>query len=272
MSSSSTSLAALAALLAAPLASAHIGYGGRDFGTLVPGAAPITINTQTASSAFGWADATDADWGDSHRGRFFRFTLTQTASVTFTAQRADRGTGAFNTFLPAFSVFAGLGHLAPNQGSHDSAALSVASRPGGTEGSFRALTDWSIGNDPTYTVSGDPGSGILIEPSLRFFTHIGHAADGTSANFGTAPGILGDGLADGTVTTTLIDLLPGDYSIFVGGANYDAQFLDAEDGPTFLTYGVDLTVQAIPEPGTVGALLGTAALLAAAAFRRSRRS
>ena len=244
-------------------ASAHIGYTGRDFGTLVSDNSTVVRANQTVSSSFGWADATDSDWGDSHRGRFYRFTLTSTASIVISAQRDNAGTSANGTesnFLPGISLFKGLGHLAPEQGSHDSAALSISSRPGGTEGSFRSLTSWSIGNDPTYNTPGDPLSGILYAASLRSFDYIGHIADGTSANFGSEPGIVGDGVADGFVTATFADLGAGDYSIFVGGASYGRQ-LDEPGPTTFPTYGVDVSVRAIPEPGTAGLLvLGAGAL------------
>ena len=55
--------------IAGTKALAHISYTGRNFGTLIINA-DVSNNTQTVSSGFGWADATDADWGDSHRGRF----------------------------------------------------------------------------------------------------------------------------------------------------------------------------------------------------------
>jgi hypothetical protein len=253
--------AATAVLLgAAQTASAHISYSGRNFGTLVIGNPTSSINNQTMSSAFGWADATDSDWGDSHRGRFFRFTLTTTASVMITVQRNALGTGTVGTFLPAISVYSGLAQRSNNEGvqqgevyrtealAHDGAALSVASRPAEAEGSFRSLVDWSIGNDPTYVLAGDPGSGILIPARLAHFTYIGHAADGTSANFGSVSGINGDGVADGFVTATFDGLAAGDYSFFVGGANYGAQLV--ETGPSYPTYGVDVSIQAIPEPST----------------------
>jgi hypothetical protein len=255
------SATATAVLLgAAQTASAHISYTNRNFGTLVVGAPASSINNQTMSSAFGWADATDADWGDSHRGRFFRFTLATTASVMVTVQRNSSGTGTAGTFLPAISVYSGLAQRANNEGvdqggtfrtealAHDGAALSVASRPAEAEGSFRSLVDFSIGNDDTFNTAGDPGSGILIPARLANFTYIGHAADGTSANFGDAAGIIGDGNADGFVTATFDGLAAGDYSLFVGGANYAAQLV--ETGPTYPTYGVDVSVQAIPEPST----------------------
>jgi hypothetical protein len=272
----------LAAACAVPSGlQAHISYSGRDFGALVVGN-PATSNlTQTVSSSFGWADATDDDWGDSHRGRFFRFTLNTSASVMISVERNAGGTGAAGTFLPAFSLFSGLAQRGNNEGvqqgavfraealAHDNAALSTNSRPAGTEGSFRALTGWSIGNDPTYVTANDPTSGILIEPRLASFTYIGHAADGTSANFGLAPGILGDGNADGYVTATIHGLAPGQYSLFVGGANYAAQ--TAEPGPTYPSYGANVTVQAVPEPSAWALLALGGATLGVALRRKLRR-
>jgi hypothetical protein len=269
---------ALAAMVSATVvaspAFAHISYTGRDFGTVTTTGSSIA--GQLVSSGFGWADATDADWGDSHRFRYFRFNVASGTSVQITVARNAAGTGSNGTFLPGFSLFSGLAQRANNEGvwqtlesgstyrtealAHDSAALSVQSLVdqfgsgngsglggSGKEGSFRSLANWSIGNDPTYVTAGNPSSGILIEPRLASFTYIGHAADGTSANFGNAAGILGDGNADGFVTATFADLAPGDYSLFVGGANYGLQ--STETGPSFPTYGVNVTVQAVPEPG-----------------------
>ncbi|MBU6182582.1 MAG: PEP-CTERM sorting domain-containing protein [Verrucomicrobia bacterium] len=270
--------AALAALGTAHLAPAHIGYTNRNFGALLVGAPASSINNQTMSSAFGWADATDADWGDSHRGRFFRFTLTTAASVMVTVQRNASGTGTPGTFLPGISVYSGLAQRANNEGldqggtfrtealAHDGAELSVASRPAGTEGSFRSLVDFSIGNDDTFNTAGDPSSGILIPARLANFTYIGHAADGTSDNFGSVPGIIGDGNADGFVAATFHGLAVGDYSLFVGGANYAAQL--AETTSPFPTYGVNVSVQAIPEPSTWALIALGAGFVGWRTFRR----
>jgi len=246
---------------------AHISYTGRNFGTLII-SADVSNTTQTISSGFGWADATDADWGDSHRGRYFRFTLanplTADQSVRITAERNLLGTGPTGTFLPAFSLFSGLAHLSSPL-AHDRSALSVqwlrqqfgtnSTGLGGSgkEGSLNALGDWAIGNSV---------SEYVIDPSdsLEFFTYIAHAADGTSANFGNVAGIVGDGTADGFVTATFTGLAAGDYSLFVGGANYDLQ--TTEIGPTtYPTYGINVTVGLVPEPSTSSLVLGSAALL-----------
>jgi hypothetical protein len=254
--------AAAAFLGGALVASAHIGYSGRNFSNLVINGSSVSITNQTVSSAFGWADGSDADWGDSHRGRFFRFTLTNQASVVITAQRRAAGTGAPDTFLPAISLFAGLGQASSGEGvfvevvtndvtnlvfrteqaAHDSATLSVTSRPAGTEGSFRAMSTWSIGNDDTYVTNGNPSSGILIPARLVTFTYIGHTADGVATNYGAATGIQGDGVADGAVTATFDNLPAGTYSFFIGGANYGKQV--DEPGPTYPTYGVSVSIRA----------------------------
>jgi hypothetical protein len=235
------------ASLVASVASAHISYTNRNFGTVSQTA--TSINNQTASSAFGWADATDADWGDTHRTRFFRFTVgADNTRVRITVARNSLGTGATGTFLPAFSVFSGLAHTSSPL-AHDGSALSVwwlqqqfGSGNGfglggsGKEGSLNALGSWAIGNSVSDTV-------IAPTDSLRAFTCVGHVADGTSANFGGAAGIVGDGNADGVVTATFL-LAAGDYSLSVGGADYAAQL--SQTGPSFPTYGIDVSVVVEP--------------------------
>jgi hypothetical protein len=128
------------------------------------------------------------------------------------------------------------------------------------------LGNWSIGNDDTYNTGG-PTSGVLYAARLAYFTYIGHAADGTSANFGNAAGIFGDGTADGYLTATFTGLSAGDYSLWVGGANYGLQTV--ETGPsTFPTYGVTVTAALVPEPSVGPLLIGGATLLTL--LRRSR--
>jgi PEP-CTERM motif len=233
-------------LLAAGNVSAHITYGGRDFGVLQGGnvgqSVPLTVTT--ISSDFGWAAATDEDFGDSHRTRAFRFNLANAGIVTLSVQATSAG------FLPGFSIYSGLSHVSPNASAHDSSQLSLdylATLGGPTKkGALVALGDWAVGNDPVYNTPGDPLSGIAIAASLRYFNYIGNAADGTTGNYGFAAGINGDGLADGFVTGTF-NLAAGDYSIFVGGANLASE----NPGPTWTNYSSNLTLSVIPEPSSV---------------------
>jgi hypothetical protein len=260
-----------AACVLAPLsAHAHIGYTGRNFGAFSGGEAPVTIENQNASGSFGWATATDADFGDSHRLRAYRFTLntalTFSISIEGMAYSTTSGTTGVTTthiagLLPGFSVYSGLAHIAPDKADHDGAQISLdylAGLPGpAKEGAFRSLNDWTIGNDgpefnPTYPAA-----------SLSHFKYVGHAVDGTAANFGSEPGILGDGLADGSVTGTF-SLPAGDYSFFVGGADF-ASGVGAV--APYQTYGIRATFAPVPEPATAAlGLLGASAIL----FRRRR--
>jgi hypothetical protein len=264
--SSATAAAAFLATVFASPAFAHISYSGRNFGTITTSGS--TIAGQAVSSSFGWADAADDDWGDSHRFRAYRFTLTGTQSVAITARRQNlvtgtatgQQTGNHDVLLPALSLYSGLSHTTSPL-AHDHSSLSVewlimtfgtSAGTGlggsGKEGSLDALGAWSIGNSLTDYPAASSGS-----DSLRSFAFVGYAADGSAANFGSTPGLVGDGNADGFVTTTFWDLAPGDYSLFVGGANYAAQLTETEAfgalGNAFPTYGLTVTVAPVPEPG-----------------------
>lgn len=245
-----------AAVLLLPLgAEAHITYSGRNFGVFAGGEAPVTILNQAVSGAFGWADGTDADFGDAHRLRAFRFTLTANTTVTIGVQATAFGANIAGV-LPGFSIFSGLVHLSPAQNDHDTAPVSLAwlaSLPGpAKEGVFSALTDWKVGNDDGVTFA-----------DLSSLTYMGHAVDGTAANYGSAPGIVGDGLADSAVTGTF-NLPAGDYSFIVGGADY-ASGIGAV--APFQGYGINTTLTAAPEPTTgLMLLLGLGTL----ALRRQR--
>lgn len=266
------------AVLVLPLseATAHISYSTRNLGTfsvagtLVTGtgnngtltsdgsSATVTITNQNVTGESGWADGTDARFGDSHELRAFRFTLLQPASVTITVMGLTYTAGAIN-FLPlehpGFSLYQGLAHMAPDALDHDQSALSLAwltsiVGAGNFDGAFNALGDWKIGSDDGTTFA-----------DLTSFTYAGNAADGSAANYGAAAGIHGDGVADGTVTVTFA-LAAGDYTLFVGGGNYG--------GASTASYGLQttLTVTAVPEPGAWGMLALGALALGAVAKRR----
>lgn len=226
-------LSCAALLLGAGTASAHISYSNRDFGTLVPNAAPVTIINQTVTGNYGWADGTDDDNADSHKVRYYRFKLDAAAYVTVTFSGSTNSTSTTprdGTIKPAFSIYQGLAHVAPTTNSpgspdYDTSAISMAYRAQlettlghPVEGCFHALKDWRIGGDnqPGPTFDFDAADG------LSTFVFKGYAADGDSTLFGSAPGINGDGNADGTVTKSFY-LQAGDYTIAVGGANYAGQ-------------------------------------------------
>lgn len=233
-------------------AMAHIGYGGRDFGSFTgTAAASNTITNQAATGWHGWVDGTDADWGDSHRLRAFRFTLENEADVKISFKEQVWGT-AVGGIMPGFSVYKGLAHVAPFKADYDTAPGSIAIRDavggvGLTEGSFRALTDWSITND-----DNDPAS---------LFTYVGHAYDGLGIDYGTGviPGA--DGLADHMVSK-VFHLTAGDYSIFVGGTDY------LNSSAPFTSLGIEGMVAVVPEPETYAMLLAGLGLIGFSVSRR----
>ena len=239
------SLTCLILLAGTAALQAHIGYSGRDFGSFSSGGS-VTILNQTVSGTFGWADGTDADYGDSHRMRAYRFNLGYDATITLTASATTNNGALLGDLLPAFSIYGGLAHLPPLAADYDYSIISAqwnAALPGvAREGSFNALGDWKIGSDEGTSFA-----------DLSSFTFKGYAADGTSANFGNTPGLTGDGTADGTVTGTW-NLTAGSYTILLGGADYAAQ------GPApYVNRGVNLTLTVVPEPAAGISLLAAAA-------------
>ena len=250
-------------------ASAHIGYSGRNFGTYSGIDITSTITNQRVTSDYGWADATDANLGDTHKTRAFRFSLTTNAWVTLSFQGLAYTSGGFSfsaLALPAFSLYRGVAAAS----THDFSAISSAWRnttygTNATEGSLNALGDWKIGSDAGTTFA-----------DLSSFTYIGNAADGSSANYGTpAPSLMltdgsnvpnaainGDGNADGFVTGAFY-LAAGDYSVFVGGANYSGT-------ATNTSYGIQGSFTAVPEPST-WALLAVSLLMGGLVIRTKRK-
>lgn len=253
-------LAGLGALASA--GHAHIGYTNRDFGTLVNGSNK-TIATQTVSSNYGWADASDLGLvfdsalalsrdasndettsgvgidnlylGDSHKARAFRLHLDGTLAVTVTATKRDAGSGGAG-LLPGFSVYKGLAAISPFSGSQSSAdydfsnasqawRTSWAQAHVGNAYAFGATQgNWDALGDWYSGGDGDPSDGT----DLSYFQFVGHGSDGNK---------------DGDASTTLT-LGPGDYSIFVGGGDIG----NKGSADAAKTYGLTLNVSAVPEP------------------------
>lgn len=305
--------------------SAHVSVGGDrtlNSGNPIDGGT-YTNNTRTVSGAFGWADATDSNWGDSHRLTAFKFTLASAQTVNIEVARRAAGTGPADTLLPAFSLFSIPGAFVGE--THDTSVATANYLTGlfgsGAVGESFVNTNGNNGyeagdpfvdsnNNTTWDVgeqftdldgdgiweygdaftdtngngvfdgagiggSGKEGAFQSLAPwkiysdlgvELDMSTYIGNAADGTSANYGSAGGINGDGVADGTVGATFTNLPAGDYYLFVGGADYAAQ--NSADvlagGTTYRTYGISVNVSAVPEPSTyvlLGLGIGAAILL-----------
>jgi hypothetical protein len=248
-------------------AMAHVGYTGRNFGTFNDASAASTISGQGVTGNYGWIDGTDADYGDAHKTLAYRFTLLNPTDVTLTFQQATSQVTDHNGnvstsklgLAPGFSLYQGLAHVSPMGADYDSSAISKANRPADTEGAFRGLNDWKIGNDAD-AINGVPAS-------LSFFKHVGHAYDGAETR--SVAGF--DGVADGKVSHTFSNLAAGDYSVFVGGSDYLGQEIS---NPNILTtYGVTGTLVAgvVPEPETYAMLLAGLGLMGAIVRRRESR-
>lgn len=266
---SSFRLAALcAASLAAANVQAHIGYGGRDFGSFSGLAAQsVTIGSQTVTGNYGWADASDYNFGDSHKGRAFRFHLDNAATVSLqVSAKADATATSIGGLLPGFSIYQGLAHLAPQSADHDFAAISqsyLASLPGeAKEGARVATGDWKVGNDGNANYAA----------ALSSFVFKGYAVDGTSANFSKAsPSLQGDGLADGKVAGSFL-LDAGDYTIFIGGADYWAQ--NPSNPDLAKAYGLSATLSvaaAVPEAQSWALMLAGLSVIGLLSRRRGNR-
>lgn len=244
----------LAGLIASQSAFAHVSYTGRDFGTFDGlNSESVTIANQTTRS-FGWADAADADWGDSHQVKWFTFSLTNDALVTISASAFANATAtSLDGLLPGFSLYEG---IAP-RAAHDGSPVTVAYRDTlgfETEGALNTFGDFDIGND-----AGE----------ISKLTFIGYAVDGTSDNVGNLPGVVGDGVADGIVSSSFL-LGAGTYTLIVGGADYASQ-----NDPLSLAYNyglsTTLSVAAVPEPSTYAMLALGLGVMGFAARRRSVR-
>jgi hypothetical protein len=237
-----------AGLLAASAASAHVSYTNRNLGTFTGTTiATNTISNQAIAGNWGWADAADADWGDSHKVRWFRFTLNNAADVTLTASANATATAAsIGELIPGFSLYGGLAPAA----AYDNATVTQAYRaalPFATEGALNTLGDFQIGNDSA---------------AINTLSFIGHSLDGG--------GFLGDGNLNGTTSRTF-SLAAGTYSLVVGGGDYFAQLPSNPDFSKPYGMSVSIAVTPVPEPSAIAMVLAGLACAGVAIRRRAAR-
>jgi len=225
-------LAGMLPVLGALTASAHLSYIGRNFGTFSSAQSrTLTISGQTVPNNWGWADGTDADFAHTHEQRYFRFTLQDATTIQITVDALDPA-----NLLPGFSIYSGLGK--PNDYESDITIDYLATLPGPPkEGAFSALATFRMGREEDTTFE-----------AMSTLTYVAHAADGTSANYGTAAGINGDSLPDGRISA-VFTLAAGDYTLVIGGANFFSQS-DAT------VRNITATIATVPEPSCSLLVLG----------------
>ncbi len=259
-------VALVAAACFAPLAQAHISYGGRDFGSFTGLTdSSVTIANQAVTGNYGWADAADGNLGDSHKGRAFRFHLDNEALVSITVAANPKATSAsVGGLIPGFSIYQGLAAVAPFAASqsalpaspdHDFGDASVAWRTAyaqfnlganldasATDGSWNALGNWKIGGD------GDLGGDFS---QLSSFNYKGFGVDFNKV---------------GAASTTQ-QLPAGDYTVFIGGDDIANKLSNSAS----LAFGLSATisVHSTPEPQTWALLAVGVGLVGLVGARRN---
>ena len=254
-----------ASLLAGNIAQAHLTYGSgtaRNFGSFTGlSFGSSSINNQTVSGNYGWADAADGILGDTHHGRAFRFHLDNTATVSLSVSANPTATGtSLGGLIPAFSIYSGLAALnnpfpgTQTDSDHDASLASLAWRTwwvqqnldplatdeSPTDGNWNALGDWKIGG--LGDVAGDFSQ-------LSSFLYHGSAAALGGANTVSGSFLLG----------------PGDYTILIGGND----IANKTSGTAAAGFGIGatLSVTPVPEP-TAFALVSVGALFVSRGARR----
>ena len=170
-------------------------------------------------SNYGWADAADGNWGDSHAGAWDKFEITDSAGayIDLSVFRNNDPFGIAD-LTPALTLYKGLLPVEAHDGD------SVV--PPGFGGAWNALGDTTMGNS-------------LGE--VATINYIAHAGEGNTTD---------------SVTLSHIWLDSGVYTVALGGTC--ATCNDPTDIHKFDArgYGVNLTVTAVPVPAAVWLMMG----------------
>jgi hypothetical protein len=277
-------------------ATAHTSYSGRDYMTdgSFDGVGTYTQSGQSVTSNFGWADGTDADYGDTHRLRAHRFTLTGTSNVTigvtrqagvsFTPHGSTIPIVADDDLIPAFSLYSGVFFTGPefspsyhdgsdhpdfiaNHPGYPTSSSYYKGKEGPAEGAFLALDDVWFGN--SLDQADQPGE-VWQSNSIAY---LGHAVDGAGVdnNGDGLIDVLGDGLADGAAFASYL-LGAGSYTVWLGGVCYECQDNDPNGILDGRGYTTSLQVQPVPVPAALWLFGSGVASLGLMARRRYVRT
>ncbi len=167
-------------------------------------------------SNYGWADAADTNWGDSHTASWNKFTITAStgAYIDLSIFNGTTPGGLVGGLKPAFSLYSGSVY----DEAHDTADSHPT--PTGKVGNWNALGDTTMGND-------------YGEVATIFY--LAHVAQNQN-NLST------------TASLNHFFLNPGTYSVVVGGDCRSAA-CRADTPPR--DFGVSLTVTAVPLPAAI---------------------
>lgn len=232
-----TLVVAMAGLAFGGQANAHVGY--RDLSVANPFQRSLTSN-------IGWADAAEANQGDSHHAAWFSFTLATDSIVSIEAKALAAGvyptlgsngvqtvsstTGLPNTYTAttlddiAFSLYKGLFNAAGGAAYENATNAATGLKwydfaANGYEGGWDALDDSTLWNDA--------GNAKTID----FVAAVNNQTGGVEQLIN-------------------IFLTAGSYSIGIGGA-IDPEAANADHGSIHGVQAQLLSVQPVPVPGAV---------------------
>ena len=251
------SLSAVAFMLAAGTASAHVGYGNSlyDQSTNTWGSVGTNGFNPTVSSNAGWISGmsnngvnrtgTVDTLADSHnsRARFFSLDQSSTVSITVTGLANTNGASVLN---PGFSLFSGMVPLGSHDGVGDTNGLDAATiatlqspamvgatantpGDGGHLQNVPAFATWASFYDAMDEITAEGGGAVdaggpnwgvyQSDGNVTMGNNGGQVSTMTFAGVAVGDGHNGD-VEDNRVTWTGT-LGPGIYSLFIGGADSD---------------------------------------------------